>query len=241
MPLPDDLHEMCVDLNVSVQGLSITFPGGAELSVQLPTVSIPDPTELSKQLMAQANAALMPLVPIFNIMDVVLALFQCVKAIPDSLGPPPDPTKLAECIPDLAAKANKLLKLIPQLSIPLMIVGLIDVLIAFLEGIRGQLKAIIDAQVRIAQAAARAAELGNAKLQLVVDCANANIDAQMKSIGEGAAPVNRLIGVINLFMEFAGLPKLPDLANLGTDAQAALEPLDLIVDQLKTARSAIPA
>jgi hypothetical protein len=75
----------------------------------------------------------------------------------------------------------------------------------------------------------------------VVDCANANIDAQMKSIGEGAAPVNRLIGVINLFMEFAGLPKLPDLANLGTDAQAALEPLDLIVDQLKTARSAIPA
>jgi hypothetical protein len=122
-----------------------------------------------------------------------------------------------------------------------MIVGLIDELITFLEGIRGQLKAIIDAQVRIAQAAARAAELGNAKLQLVVDCANANIDAQMRSIGEGAAPVNRLIGVINLFMGLAGLDPLPDLANLGTDAQAALEPIDLIIDQLKTARSAIPA
>ena len=240
MPLPD-LHEACIELDVSIQGLSVTFPGGAELSVQLPTVSIPDPTELSKQLMAQANAALMPLVPIFNILDVVLALFECVKAIPDSLGPPPDPSKLVGCIPDLAAKANKLLKLIPQLSIPLMIVGLIDVLITFLEGIRGQLKAIIDAQVRIAQAGLRAAELGNVQLQLVVDCANANIDAQMKSIGEGAAPVNRLIGVINLFMGLAGLEPLPDLANLGTDAQAALDPIDLVIDQLKTARSAIPA
>lgn len=240
MPLPD-VQDMCVELDVSIQGLSVTFPGGAELSVQLPTVSIPDPTELSKQLMAQANAALMPLVPIFNIMDVVLALFECVKAIPDSLGPPPDPTKLAECIPNLAAKANKLLKLIPQLSVPLMIVGLIDVLITFLVGLRGQLKAIIDAQVRIALAATRAAELGNVQLQIVVDCANANIEAQMKSIGEGAAPVNRLIGVINLFMGLAGLEPLPDFANLGTDAQAALEPIDLIVAQLKTARSAIPA
>jgi hypothetical protein len=239
MPLPD-LHEACVELDVSVQGLSVTFPGGAELSVQLPTVSIPDPTELSKQLMAQANAALMPLVPVFNILDVVLALFECVKAIPDSLGPPPDPTKLAACIPDLAAKANKLLKFIPQLSIPLMVVGLIDVLITFLEGIRGQLEAIIAAQVRIAQAAARAAELDNAQLQLVLDCANGNIEAQMKSIGEGAAPVNRLIGVINVFMSLAGLKPLPDLANLGTDAQAALEPINLIIDQLETARSAIP-
>ena len=238
MPLPD-LSEVCIDLKVTSQELCVTFPGGSEMCVQIP--GVPDPTDVSKQLLAQANAALTPLVPVFNIIDAILALFKCVKAIPDSLGPPPDPSKLAGCIPDLAAKANKLLKLIPQLSIPLMIVGLIDVLITFLEGIRGQLKAIIDAQVRIAQAAARAAELGNAKLALVVDCANANIEAQMKSIGEGAAPVNRFIGVINLFMSLAGLEPLPNLANLGTDAQAALEPIDLIIDQLKTARSAIPA
>lgn len=239
MPLPD-LSAVCVEIQVTKQDLCVTFPGGAEMCVQLPTVSVPDPSELSKQLMAQANAALAPLVPVFNILDVVLALFACVKAIPDSLGPPPDPSKLAKCIPDLVEKANKLLKLIPQLSVPLMIVGLIDVLLAFLEGLRGQLKAIIDAQVRIAQSAARAAELGNVQLQTVVDCANANIEAQMKNLGEGAAPVNRLIGVINLFMELVGLPKLPDLSNLGTDAQAALAPLDAVVEQLKNARAAIP-
>jgi len=239
MPLPD-LSVACIEIKVGKQDLCVTFPGGAEMCVQMPSVSVPDPSELSKQLMAQANAALAPLMPVFNIIDTVIALFNCVKAIPDALGPPPDPSKLAKCLPDVAKKVSKLLKLIPQLSVPLMIVGLIDVLLTFLEGIRGQLKAVIAAQVRIAAAATRAAELGNVQLSTIVDCANANIEAQMKNLGESAAPVNRLIGVINLFVELAGLPKLPDLSNLGNDAQAALGVLDPLVDQLKAARSAIP-
>ena len=239
MPLPD-LSVACIEIKVGKQDLCVTFPGGAEMCVQLPSVSVPDPSELSKQLMAQANAALAPLMPVFNIIDTVIALFNCVKAIPDALGPPPDPSKLAKCLPDVAKKVSKLLKLIPQLSVPLMIVGLIDVLLTFLEGIRGQLKAVIAAQVRIAAAATRAAELGNVQLTTIVDCANASIEAQMKNLGESAAPVNRLIGVINLFVELAGLPKLPDLSDLGDDAQAALGSLDPLVDQLKAARSAIP-
>lgn len=239
MPLPD-LSAACVEVKVGKQDLCVTFPGGAEMCVQLPSVSIPDPSELSKQLMAQANAALAPLVPVFNIIDVVIALFNAVKAIPEALGPPPDPSKLAKVMPELAQKASKLLKLVPQLSIPLMVVGLIDVLLAFLEGTRNQLKAIVDAQVKIAQAATRAAELGNVQLTAIVDCANANIEAQMKNLGESAAPVNRLVAIINIFMELAGLGKLPDLANLGTDAQQALGVLDGVVDTLKQARSAIP-
>lgn len=239
MPLPD-LSVACIEIKVGKQDLCVTFPGGAEMCVQMPSVTVPDPSELSKQLMAQANAALAPLMPVFNIIDTVIALFNCVKAIPDALGPPPDPSKLAKCLPDVTKKVSKLLKLIPQLSVPLMIVGLIDVLLTFLEGIRGQLKAVIAAQVRIAAAATRAAELGNVQLSTIVDCANANIEAQMKNLGESAAPVNRLIGVINLFVELAGLPKLPDLSNLGSDAQAALDVLDPLVDQLKAARSAIP-
>ncbi len=95
--------------------------------------------------------------------------------------------------------------------------------------------------MRIAQAGLRAAELGNVQLQLALDGANANIDAQVKSIGEGVQSLNRLIGVINLFMGLVGLEPLPDLANLGTDAHAALEPIDLVVEQLDTARSTILA
>ncbi len=238
MPLPD-LSTVCVEIEATPQDLSITFPGGAEMSVQIPTVGVPDPTELSKQMMAQANAALAPLVPVFNVLDTVLALFKAVKAIPDAITNL-NPSGIAQAMPDLTQKANKLLKLVPQLSVPFMIVGLIDTLLAYLEGLRGQLHAIVDAQVRIGQAAARASQLGNVQLQVVVDCANANVAAQMQNLSEGSKPVNRLVGVVNLFMELAGLQKLPDLADLGTDAQAALASLDAVVDQLKAARAAIP-
>jgi hypothetical protein len=237
MPLPD-LSAVCVDLKVTPQELCITFPGGAEICVQVP--GVPDPTDVSKQLLAQANAALAPLVPVFNIIDAILALFKCVKAIPDSLGPPPDPTKLAECIPDLAEKIDKLLKLIPQLSIPVLIAGLIDVLLFYLEGLRGQLQAIIAAQVRIAAAATRAAELGNVQLRTVVNCANASMDAYLQNLNEGMKPLNRLVGLLNLFLQLAGLPTIPDLSDLGDDAQAALAPLDAVIDSLKTVRAGLP-
>jgi len=237
MPLPD-LSTVCIDLKVTSQELCITFPGGAEMCVQIP--GVPDPTDVSKQLLAQANAALTPLVPVFNIIDAILALFKCVKAIPDSLGPPPDPTKLAECIPDLAEKIDKLLKLIPQLSIPVLIAGLIDVILFYLEGLRGQLKAIIAAQARIAAAATRAAELGNVQLRTVVDCAEASMDAYLQNLNEGMKPLNRLVGLLNLFLQLAGLPPIPDLTNLGDDAEAALAPLDAVIDSLKTIRMGLP-
>jgi len=237
MPLPD-LSEVCIDLKVTSQELCITFPGGAEMCVQIP--GVPDPTDVSKQLLAQANAALAPLVPVFNIIDAIIALFNCVKAIPDSLGPPPDPTKLAECIPDLAEKIDKLLKLIPQLSIPVLIAGLIDVILFYLEGLRGQLQAIIAAQVRIAAAATRAAELGNVQLRTVVDCATASMDAYLQNLNEGMKPLNRLVGLLNLFLQLAGLPTVPDLSNLGDDAEAALAPLDAVIDSLKTVRAGLP-
>ena len=239
MPLPN-LSTVCVELEVGSQDLHVTFPGGAELAAQLPTAGIPDPGQLAKQLLAQANAALAPVVPLFNVLDVVLALFECVQAIPDALGPPPDPSKLASCLPDLVEKASKLLQLVPQLSVPLLVVGLIDTLIALLEGVRRRLEAIVAAQARLVDAATRAAELGNAQLQTVIDCASGNLAAELKNQGEGMAPINRLLAAINLLMELAGLPALPPLTDLGTDAGAALLVLDALVAQLEAARGAIP-
>jgi hypothetical protein len=177
MQLPN-LEDLCVELTVTPQNLSLTFPGGAALDAQLPDIGIPDPMELSKQLMAQANAALAPLVPVFNVIDTVLALFQAVKAIPDAITHL-DPTKITDALPDVAQKAEN-----------------------------------------------RAAELGNAQLQTVVDCSRGHVAAQLQSLAESAAPVNRLIALINVFTELVGLGPLPDLSNLGRDAEAALKPLD---------------
>ena len=59
----------------------------------------------------------------------MVALFSCIKATPEVIGPPPDPTILAACIPEPAEKVNALLKLITQLSLPYIILGAIDLVI----------------------------------------------------------------------------------------------------------------
>jgi hypothetical protein len=238
MPIPD-LESLCVQLTVTPQTLSVTFPGGASVDAQLPDLGFADPLQLAKQLMGQANAALAPLGPVFDVIDTILALYKAVQAIPDAISHL-DPSKIADALPDVAKKASKLLALVPQLSVPLMVVGLIDVLLAFLGGLSGQLRAIVDQQARIQKAADRAAQLGAAQLQVVVGCALEYVDAQMTSLAESVAPVTRLLALINVFAEIVGLSPLPDFPNLGQDAQAALQPLDDAVQILQTFRRAIP-
>jgi hypothetical protein len=238
MPI-GDLENICVQLTATPQSLSLTFPGGAAMAAQVPSTGIPDPIEVAKQLMAQANAGLAPLVPLFNILDVALALYQTVKAIPDAITHL-NPSAIENSLPDLAEKAAKLAKLVPQLSVPLMILGIIDVLLAYLAGFTGQLQALIDQEVRMQAAANRATELGNVQLQGVVDCAKQHVAVQMQSLAAASPPVNQLIALVNAFMELAGLPGLPDLSDVGSDAAAALQPLQDTVKQLQAIRKTIP-
>jgi len=233
----------CITIPTLPPPKEITFPGGATLSQVLAAGSeIPDPLDSVTNLLAQANAGLAPLVPVFNILDTVIALFNCVKAIPDSLGPPPDPTKLAECIPDLAKKVDELLKLIPQLSVPLLVVGIIDCIIEFLKGIKQQLEAIIERLIEIANAATRASELGDAQLQLVVECAEDNINIQLEAMQQSFEPINKLIAVLNIFLGLLGLPEVPELGSLieSGNPEAALQPLDDTVKLLTDIRNAVP-
>lgn len=238
MPIPD-LETLCVELAVTPQRLSIAFPGGASLDPELPDLGVADPVQLSKQLLAQANAALAPLGPVFNLVDLALALVKAVNAIPDAISHL-DPSEITDALPELAQKASKLLALVPQASVPRMIVGLIDTLLAYLGGLAGQLRALIDQQVRIQKAEDRAAEFGNAQLQAVADCSKHHVAAQLQSLSESVTPVNRLIALVNVFAQLAGLGPLPELPSLGSDAAASLQLLEGAVQALQRIRDAIP-
>lgn len=52
--------------------------------------------------------------------------------------------------------------------------------------------------------------------------------------------MNRLIALVNVFAQLAGLGPLPDLSSLGSDAAAALQPLEDTVQALQQLRAAIP-
>jgi hypothetical protein len=188
--------------------------------------------------------ALTPLMPIFNIIDAVVAAFECIKAIPQTIGPPPDPTALATAIPELAQKVSRLLGLVPQLSLPLTIVGLIDLLIDTLGKTRDQLEHQQKHLESVAAASARAVELDDPGLLDIALCAEANVAQEAANIGKTLGSLGQLIALMNVFLGMIGGPEIPDLSDLselsGKPLDEALAPLDALVTTLEQARAAVP-
>jgi hypothetical protein len=206
MPIPN-LSTLCINVQTANK-LCITFPGGAEICAHV-GLETGDPSTILRGLLAQVNAALIPLQPIFNIIDVVKAVGDCIGAIKDAFGPPPDPSGIAKCIPELLKRLAKLLKLLPQYSVPLMVKQLLTALVIFLQAVKLELQSIILQQARILKAATAANKPGNASLLSVVDCAT------VITLGTWALPGLRGRSVINAS------------ADLTTDLVAAGVPLAL--------------
>jgi hypothetical protein len=110
----EDLAQNCQPLTL-VDGSCIRFPGGAAICFNFPTIPA-DNGAAVRGLLAQANAALAPLAPIFTILDAVLAVADCVQGVPEAIIKL-DPSKLIECIPNLVEKLAQLAQLVPQLSL----------------------------------------------------------------------------------------------------------------------------
>jgi hypothetical protein len=161
--------------------------------------------------------------------------------VPDSLGPPPDPTVLAACIPELAEKVNALIRLLPHLSLPYTIIGIIDLIIDTLRQARGQLLHLQAQMQQILGAVDRATELDDAGLMAITSCAEANVAQEAANVGKSLAALGKLFGILNLFLGMIGAPEVPDLSSLaGTPLDEAIPPIDAIIEALQGVRSAVP-
>jgi len=207
--------------------LTMTLPGGVTMQQQ--------------DLIKIIQPALTPLMPVFNILDAVIAVFNTVKAIPESLGPPPDPTKLVSAIVEMTKKVSKLLRLVPQLSLPYTIIGVVDLVLDTLSKLRDQLVFLQHAAQRLGVMTQRAAELNDAGLAAIAACARANIDQEAANLGKGLGALGTLLGILDIFMAMIGGPKAPNLSAMsGKPLDQAVKPLDDLVKTLKQLRSAIP-
>lgn len=244
MPL-DPVSAFCVQLDavtgfkVDLSGpsisfdpasLGITFPGGSFLQA---AGALPQDTV--EVLLGEFSAALMPFQPIFDILDVLLLVAKVMEAVKTL-----NLFKLGKTIPPLLAKIDKLKALVPQIAAPLMVVNTIDLIIAFLGVLKVQLHAIVDAQLRVDAANARATSLGAPQLALAATCAQSQINAQLGAMIQVAAPINRLLDLLNTVGGLAGLPELPTLGSLSGGVVPAVSALDSLVSALTTVRSKIP-
>ena len=218
---------ICLEIPEIPDPFQITLPGGVTLE--------------RINLMEVIQPALAPLMPLFDIVDTIVAVFNCVKAIPDALGPPPDPTVLAACIPELGKKIAKLIRLLPQLSLPILCKQLLALIIDTFRQARDQLVHLQQQIVQILNAIDRATELEDAGLMAITSCAQANVAQEAVNVGKALASLGKLIGLLNLFLGLVGLDPVPDLSDLaGRPLDDVIEPIDALITTLEKAKQAIP-
>ena len=113
-----------------------------------------------------------------------------------------------ETMPFLAEKIAELLALIPQLSLVSLVADIIEMLILYFKGIRNQILRQLAYYLRILDAELAATRPGNIALARVLPCALEDFDQLLNWQNSSATPINRLIGVVNVFLEIIGLGKL---------------------------------
>jgi hypothetical protein len=247
MPLPDDT---CLALEIDIQAfldLSIDLPGGVSLQAKLKPGQFPSLSAIVGSVLEPLNAALTPLMPFFRLLDVVIAIIEFCKAIPDSLGPPPDPTLLVKRLKKLLKAFAKIASLIPPLSIPVMIVGICKTISAALLALVLDLEHMLTVQASLDLAREKAAAFaldpdliaGAANLEVSIDCAQADLDLQLSLGSASLGPLNKFIDLLNAFAGLAGLPELVSVS-AGGDAASMLQPLKDAVTVLATFCASIP-
>lgn len=218
---------ICLEIPEFPDPFAITLPGGIEIE--------------DINLMKIIQPALTPLVPFFDMIDTIVAIYNCVKAIPDALGPPPDPTVFATCLPDLAKALNKLLNMLPQVALPRLIRRCLTLAIETLRTVRSQLMHLQAQMLQILGMIDRAKNLDDAGLMAICQCAQANVAQEAANVGKSLAALGKLLGLINLFMGIIGGPQVPDLSNLaGRPLDETLPPIDDLIKALVAARTAVP-
>ncbi len=225
----------CAQATVITAPKCITMPGGVELCA----AALPNSLDSLHSLFGKLNSALAPLVPIFTIIEVLICLKNCVTAIPDCLSPP-SPTPIIKCTKELIRTLNQLLKMIPQLSVPILVLGVVDALIAFVSSYRDAAILLVRRQQDLITQETRAAELNNARMMILLGCAKENLKVEFSNLSAGAGPVNQLIAIVNALLDIIGLPCIPGLLIPEQLTEAALKPIDDVISILRALRKLIP-
>jgi len=227
----------CPEVQVRNHELCVRMPGGVRVCASLPGIDAP-PLALAQQLMAQTTAAMAPLSPIFDIIGAVIAIKDAIVAVPGILT---DPTALFEAIDELVEKVSNLAALVPQLSVPAMVLDLIGVVATYLDGVAETLEVLAAFEDRIQRAVEIAESENLDALRQAAACGSDTLAAQLANLQASSGPVDSMIELLNTFGALVpGMPPIPTLGDLGDDIGAAAEQVRAIADALELVRAAIP-
>lgn len=191
--------------------------------------------EQVRAFMGTVNAALAPLAPVFKIIDAVMSLQKFVKAVPKLVT---SPGKVVKAAGEVVKKIAALAPILPQVSMPFTILGVVDALLTLLEALVGELNGIVQQARRIEEARAAAEEAPD--LLPILAAAEAQLQVQQANLGEALAAIGPLVEIINTFTGLIGLPKLPLSVDMTGSASDAVGSLNKALQTLRQFRNKIP-
>lgn len=224
------------------------FKFGADARISLvfglPEITFNADCQGINQSVPSINLALSGIFPIIRLAECVLKVIEVVKAIPDTVGPPPNPTKIIKKISELAGCITLLLEFSGFGAIPAFCKMLRDIVrfcIAVLECLKVAMTVSITAGEELELLNA-SADLSLNEMGSCMAVQNAALEAQLNARIDGLGAVISMLNIL-----FAALPPpisdiapIPDLtppieiSNAGTaaldDAITALQVVETALD-----------
>lgn len=225
----------CVKLPEAKGACSVRFPGGVVIEA-MPSLGDGE-FERGIALFRAMTPALAGLAPFFTVLQAVLAIVDFCKALATL-----NPVDIANALAAFTQAVNKLLAIVPAVSIPLLIKDLLTCMISFLAGVLEKLVALQAQIARIAEARAVGIELNLPEIEVLMQCADDNVELYLEHLSASMGVFGSLWGVIQLFADLAGIGALvPDIVFDTTgDLDEVIESLQALVLKLQEILEALP-
>ena len=223
----------CVSIGDPPPSHSITFPGGMVLT-SAPNFRPHDRLIEIQGMLAALGPAMAAMGPVFTIIEVVGAIIDMVKAVATL-----NPVAIADAAVAFAQAVDKLLGLVPALSLPLFIVGILRLVVDLMATMIDFLQAIQLQQQQIQSMREYAQEHSLDRMLSDADCLDQNVERQLAYFNNAMGAAAGFMVLVETLAGIAGLDVSVDMST-GGDMDETLDRLAAIVDTLSTVINSIP-
>lgn len=202
---------------------TIQLPGGMQISI-----SGLSNTEAYHRAMDQIGAATAPLKAVLDILTLALGIKRTLEAASDI---PTDPSEFLSRLREITITATKLLRLLPQVSVPVLVQDICGVLVDLIQIIRDEIADINELMQRkrnVEAAIELDPALQNVALQITVQEEKAK-----EGLAEMLEPLAVVGAIIDTFLELISQRPLGLSAAMSNDLNSLDAALEQIQDILR--------
>lgn len=201
---------VCVEMPDIPDKLEVTMPGIGVLQLINDKIDgVPRPSQYVLKAMNSLSPALGPVYTFIRILDVVIAITNCQKAIPNAIMTL-NPSKIFECIEKLIQAFANLIPLIPPLTYVRMVLDIVVALRVLVDDLLSTLVEIDKEISRISNMLANAVDNDDTVALQIGECAKKNLNQNVAGLMQIIEVIVKILTVLmNLMDTFSSLLPAP--------------------------------